>query len=209
MHSTISIWIGLILLGTISISQCGPVDEEESDEMVLDERDFVPVARREHAYGYEALLKRLIIQRRTLSKKPCVEAFANKMYWASHGHVMDWSHYEPNVEACMKYCDSLPTCLSWAWDSNAGQYHRRCGVYSEIGSLIDRPGVFGGACGSSQTYSTSNSCNSCGVCQRGCVRGDNINGNSWCLTNSHNGTLLCSQNSDCPASGRCVGPCRT
>jgi len=212
MHSTIFVWLGLILLGSMSISQCDPVDAEESDEMLLDERDFVPVARREHPYGYEALRKRLSLHRRTLNKKPCVAAMANAFYDAPHAQVMDWNHYEPSVEACMKYCDSLPTCLSWGYDSNAGIYNRRCGVYSGgKGPLTPRALVFGGACDSTQTYPTNNRCNDCGVCQRGCVRENNINinDNHWCLTNSNNGTLQCSRNSDCPASGACVGPCRT
>jgi len=64
MHSAIPVWIGLILLGSISISQCRRDFNEDSDEMALDQRDFDPVAR-EQRYDYETLLKRLSFPRRT------------------------------------------------------------------------------------------------------------------------------------------------
>ncbi|CAF3854205.1 unnamed protein product, partial [Rotaria sp. Silwood1] len=57
MRSTVIVWAGLVLLGSIWISQCQGAYNDDIDEMDSGELDFELTGRLEQLYTYKALLK--------------------------------------------------------------------------------------------------------------------------------------------------------
>ncbi|CAF1556833.1 unnamed protein product [Adineta steineri] len=213
MHSAIFVCIGLILLGSVSISQCRRTYKEESDGMVLGERDFDQVARREHRYDDEALFQLMGFQRRTLDKKPCQEILKDTHISAGNN---DAQKTFSTVTECATYCDSLPNCMSFDYypmtgPSNPGQCNPKSATRSSAAPIA---GMLAVVCDSQQKIATSFRCGYEGYCWRGCALGTNTDlsggfgtGN-WCYAYNKNMTETCKTDNDCSGVTPCMLPCR-
>jgi len=202
MRSIIFMLIAWSLLGLASISRCHSHENEDNGEIFSDKRD----THYEQHPSDLALVQRLKPEQQPNVKQPCVEVMTNVYYADDYAWIPPYDLNVSTLQDCIARCDSVPTCVAWAYNIT---YATHCVLFWRKGTIRMLESVLSGACDRAQKLSTYYDCGSGKQCWRGCVFGNDprINGPRWCYELSVSGTQTCANKDDCSGGGQCFTPC--